>query len=206
MEPLVYVSGNFGKIASVKKHCIEKNLNIEFFDYDCEELDVNDIELISKQKVMDAYQQLQRPCFVSDTGFYIDHYPGNPGYPGAFVKRSGVSSNLFKLLSDMKNVEQRSCHFLDCLTFYDGEDFYIFYGKTEGVLSRTIRGSSMENAKSNLWKVFIPQGQKKTLAEMNEEDYLVFNQGREVSATVKFLDFYTEKYLSRKAIQFIKTK
>lgn len=106
-----------------------KKLDIEFFDYDCKELDVNDIELISKQKVMDAYQQLQRPCFVSDTGFYIDHYPGASGYPGAFVKRSGVSSNLSKLLSDMKNVEQRSCHFLDCLTFYDGEDFYIFYGK-----------------------------------------------------------------------------
>lgn len=41
---------------------------------------------------------------------------------------------------------------------------------------------------------------------MNEEDYLVFNKEKEVSATVKFLDFYAEKYLSRKSLQFIKTK
>lgn len=194
MDSVVFVSGNSGKRDSVSRDARVKNLDVAFYSMDLVELDVNDIEAISKQKARDAYLQVGRACFVSDSGFYINNYPGAPFYPGAFAKRSGVSSNIKELLETMKDVEDRSCYFLDCLTFYDGTDFYTFYSSTEGTLARDIRGQNMEYAKSNLWKVFIPIGEEKTLAEMTEEEYLLFLKREKTSATVQFLDWYASKY------------
>ena len=82
MEELVFVSGNSGKISSVKNYAQAKNIPVSFYSLDFSEPDLNDISYISKKKAEYAYQELGYPCFVSDTGFYIDYYPNQPGYPG----------------------------------------------------------------------------------------------------------------------------
>lgn len=196
MSKITYVTGNYGKYISVKEQFEDKEIDIEFFEYDFNEPDINDIEKVSKAKVLEAYKILERPCFVADTGFYIDDYPNNPGYPGAFVKRSGVSSNISELLETMKNVENRSCHFIDCLTFYDGNEFYTFYGESNGALSMESRGNQMKKAKSNLWYVFIPEDQTKTLAEMSDEERKNRN-GNHTSATKIFAEWYKNTYLCK---------
>ena len=172
MEELVFVSGNSGKISSVKNYAQAKNIPVSFYSLDFSEPDLNDISYISKKKAEYAYQELGYPCFVSDTGFYIDYYPNQPGYPGAFVKRSGVSSNLEKLLDDMKDVDNRSCRFVDCITYYDGECFQQFFGESRGELATEVSGENMNNAKSELWKVFIPEGYHSTLAGMSSKEML----------------------------------
>lgn len=196
MANITYVTGNYGKYISVKEHFAEKQIEIEFFEHDFEEPDVNDIEQISRKKVLDAYTILQSPCFVADTGFYIDAYPSNPGYPGAFVKRSGISSDVDGLLKIMENETNRSCKFVDCLTFYDGVEFYTFYGISSGTLSVAKRGSSLKKAKSNLWYVFIPNNSNKTLAEMTDEERKNRNDGH-TSATEIFADWYKKNYLNK---------
>ena len=103
-----------------------EQIPVEIINIDFQEPEVNNIEIVSKSKVIQAYQILQRPCFVIDSGFNIHHYPNNPEYPGAFVRRSGISENIDELLNTLKDVEDRSCQFLDCLTFYDGLEFYQF--------------------------------------------------------------------------------
>ena len=112
-------------------------------------------EELEKAKI--AFEQINLPVFVIDCGFYIKNYPNNPYYPGAFVKRSGVANNIDKVLRDMENIEDRSCYFLDCLTYYDGEDYVQFYGKSEGTLSKEKRGDELKKAKSNLWYLFVPK-------------------------------------------------
>lgn len=189
---LTYVTGNYGKYVSVKERAELENIKIDYFNYDLKEPDINDIELISKTKAFEAYKILNKPCFVADTGFYIEDYPNNPGYPGAFVKRSGISSNIEELLETMKNVKNRNCKFIDCLTYYDGNEFYTFYGISNGTLSKTIKGESLKRAKSNLWLVFIPEGYEETLAEMTDEERL--NRKNYTSATEEFLTWYKEKY------------
>lgn len=135
MENLTYITGNYGKYVSVKEKFENAGITIDYFKCDLDEPDVNDIEFISKEKARQAYEKLGSPVFVADSGFYIEHYPDNPGYPGAFVKRSGVSSNVSKLLETMKDVTDRSCYFLDCLTFFDGNEYYQFFGISRGSLS-----------------------------------------------------------------------
>lgn len=205
MENLTYVTGNYGKYIGVKERFEHENIFIDYFKCDLNEPDINDISYISKEKAKSAYDKLQSPVFVADSGFYINSYPNNPGYPGAFVKRSGVSSNVDKLLEVMKDVDDRSCYFLDCLTFYDGKEFYQFFGTCKGSLAESKKGNHMKKAKSNLWYVFIPDNCTKTLAEMTDEE----RRNRpddNISATDKFLDWYKNSYknvkkMTKKAIK-----
>ena len=159
-------------------------------------MEVNDIERISRKKALDAYNILKTPCFVADAGFYIDDYPNNPGYPGAFVKRSGISSDIDRLLETMKNQSNRTCRFVDCLTFYDGNEFYTFYGVSNGTLAFSKKGNPIKRAKSNLWYVFIPNNCDKTLVEMSEEERKNRNDGH-TSATELFAEWYKNIYLKQ---------
>lgn len=194
MEKIVYVTGNYGKYCSVKREFEKSGIDIDFYTCDLEEPDINDIEIISHTKAREAYSVLGRPCFVADSGFYIDDYPNNPGYPGAFVKRSGVSSNIDQLLLDMKDVKNRRCRFVDCLTFYDGNDFHSFYGVCEGTIAYEKREVERKDAKSNLSFVFIPNNCQKTLNEMTDEELINRNDGR-TSATKRFLEWYKKEYI-----------
>ena len=157
MENLTYVTGNYGKYVAVKDAFSKSGIDIHFFSCDLDEADINDIEFISKEKAQEAFEIVKSPVIVADCGFYIENYPGNPGYPGAFVKRSGVSSDIDKLLEIMKDVDNRECYFLDCLTFYDGTSFEQFFGKSHGSLSKCKRGNAIKKSKSNLWYVFVPE-------------------------------------------------
>lgn len=196
MGNIIYVTGNYGKYVSVKECFTEKNIEIDFYKYDFEEMEINDIEKISRKKALDAYKILQTPCFVADTGFYINDYPNNPGYPGAFVKRSGISSDIDGLLETMKKQSNRTCKFVDCLTFYDGNEFYTFYGVSNGTLAFSKKGNPIKKAKSNLWYVFIPNNCGKTLAEMSDEERKNRNDGH-TSATELFAEWYKNSYLKQ---------
>ena len=191
MNELYYVTGNHGNYIEVKELFEKEGIDVNFYMYDFDEPDVNDIEYISKEKVLNAYRIVNKPCFVADSGFYIEAYPDNPNYPGAFVKRSGIANNIDELLETMKNVKNRKCVFLDCLTFYDGEEIYRFYGFSEGTLSYKKRGNNMKKAKSNLWYVYIPKNSNKTLAEMTEEEIHNRNDGH-ISANEEFIKWYKE--------------
>jgi len=182
---IVYVTGNKGKYYAVRDHFMEHGIEIEYADLDIDELEVNDISKISEDKARKAYEALKRPLFVADSGFYIDDYPDNPGYPGAFVKRSGISTDVVHLLEVM-NGRGRSCRFVDCLTYFDGINVKQFYGISEGELSTTIRGGDLERAKSNLWKVFIPKNEDKTLAEMSDYERN-HRKDNHTSATEEFI-------------------
>ncbi|MCI8575220.1 MAG: hypothetical protein HFI09_01990 [Bacilli bacterium] len=146
MEKLTYITGNYGKYISVKEKFENAGITIDYFKCDLEEPNVNDIKFISKEKARQAYEKIGSPVFVTDSGFFIENYPNNPGYPGAFVKRSGISSDIEKLLETMKGVSNRSCYFLDCLTFFDGNEYYQFWGISKGTLSSEVKGNENKKA------------------------------------------------------------
>lgn len=199
MENLTYITGNYGKYIAVKEKFEKNGISINYFKCDLDEPDINNIEYISKEKARQAYEKLQKPVFVADTGFYIENYPNNPGYPGAFVKRSGISSDISKLLKTMENIIDRKCYFLDCLTFYNGNEFYQFFGLSKGTLSYEERGTKTKKAKSNLWYVFIPNNCSKTLAEMNDDERNNRNDNS-TSATDEFIIWYKNNYLDTKRL------
>ena len=199
MENLTYITGNYGKYVSVKEKFENAGITIDYFKCDLEEPDINDIEFISKEKARQAFEILGTPVFVIDSDFYIEYYPSNHGYSGAFVKRSGISSNIVELLEIMKQTQNRNCYFLDCLTFFDGNDYFQFFGVSKGTLSHEIRGEQNKRAKSNLWFVFIPMNCSKTLVEMSDEERNNRPDNR-TSATDEFIEWYISNYKNSKRL------
>ena len=199
METLIFVTGNIKKGFEIEDKFNREGIPIEIIKMDFKEPEVNDIELVSKRKVIEAYQILGKPCFVIDSGFNIYNYPNNPGYPGAFARRSGISENIDGLLDTLKDVKDRSCRFMDCLTFYDGVEFYSFYGQDEGVITYEKRGKENKAMRSALWYVFMPKYSVKTLAEMTDEERINRRDGH-ISAKEQFIKWYKENYLGTKRL------
>lgn len=199
MEKLVFATGNVNKGLEIEERFNLEQIPIEIVSIDFQEPVTNDIEVVSKSKVEQAYALLQRPCFVIDSGFNIDNYPNNPGYPGAFVRRSGISEDIDGLLTTLRNVENRSCRFLDCLTFYDGKEFYTFFGVDEGEIAYEKRGKSNKTMRSPLWYVFKPKGWSKTLAEMTDEERMNRKDGH-ISAKSQFIEWYNLNYINVKGL------
>jgi inosine/xanthosine triphosphate pyrophosphatase family protein len=103
----------------------------------------------------------------------------------------------------MKNIKNRKCHFTDCLTFYDGIEYYTFYGISSGNLSYEKRGNPIKKAKSNLWLVFIPDNYEKTLAELSDEERHNRKDGHTDSVAI-FIDWYQNIYLKKKRRKYEK--
>lgn len=173
MKEIVFVTGNVGKQASAQKYFDESKIKVECYNYDYDEPNINDIELIAISKVKQAYNKVNKPCIALDCGFYIPEYPNNPNFPGAFVKRELLDKmGIEKLLKNMENINNRYCYFKEVLAYFDGLEIKLFYGLSEGFLSEEIKGLDSNKKWSDLWYVFIPKNSSKTLAEMTEEERL----------------------------------
>lgn len=167
MKKIVFVTGNKGKVEAAKN--IFSNFDVDFIscDLSIEEPKINDIEYISKFKVMKAYELLHKPCIALDAGFYIANYPNNPNFPGAFPKRELMDKiGIDGLIEKMKNVEDRSCYFKECLSYYDGKEIKQFFGYCYGQISNDVLGIDTDKKWSDLWYIFIPKNCTKTLAQM----------------------------------------
>ena len=171
MKKIVFVTGNIGKVESAKRYFNDTDIELQWYKYDAVEPDINDIKFIAEEKVMGAYKMTSEPCMALDAGFYINNFPGNPGFPGAFPKRELLDKiGLKGLLEIMSGVNDRSCYFMECLAYYDGNDLRYFYGVSKGSLATSIKGPNRQDKWSDLWSVFIPQNHIHTLSEMNDEE------------------------------------
>lgn len=165
MQEIVFVTHNPGKIASAQKTL--KNVKLSIFEYELDEPRSDDIEYISKMKVMEAYKLVKKPCISLDCGFWIDALNG---FPRAFVNFALETVGLEGILKLMEGIENRSCRFTECLSYYDGKELQQFAGKHEGLIAPAILGLDTDEKWSDLWYIYIPKGYEKTLAQMTQEE------------------------------------
>lgn len=186
MEEIIFVTHNKGKIASAQKHL--KNVNFKIFEYNLDEPRSDDVEYISKIKVMEAYDLVKKPCISLDAGFFIDALNG---FPRAFVNFALETINIEGILKLMEDKENRKCKFKECLSFYDGCELKQFVSYHEGTLSFEILGTDTDKKWSDLWYVFIPNGFSKTLAQMTDEERATRDKvNSEVNSMKLFADWY----------------
>lgn len=195
MKEIIFVTTNKGKQISAQKRFDKNKIKIKCYDFEIEEPMVNDIKYIAKIKVLEAYKKVKKPCIALDAGFYINNYPNNPGFPGAFPKRELLEKiGIDGLLKNMQNVEDRTCYFKECLAYYDGINIKYFYGISNGKI--TDKKSNIDNEKkwSDLWSVFIPNNCYKTLSDMTDYERENREDGH-TNALDKFEKWINKKYL-----------
>lgn len=188
MKEIIFVTTNKGKIASAQRDLV--NIKVLPYNADLIEPRSEDIREIAKQKVLQAYKIVNKPCVSLDAGFFIDELKG---FPKAYVNHALDTIGIEGILKLMENVPDRYCEFRSCLAYYDGETMEFFESKAPGKLAEAIRGEDNEHKWSDLWYIFIPNNFDKTLAEFNEEDFERYNKTKEDSCMKKFGVWYEAK-------------
>ncbi|WP_461614932.1 non-canonical purine NTP pyrophosphatase [Clostridium sp. Marseille-QA1073] len=188
MKEIIFVTTNRGKIASAQREL--KNIVVLAYNAELIEPRSEDIKEIAKQKVLQAYKIVKKPCISLDSGFFINELNG---FPKAYVNHMLETIGIKGLLKLMDGVEDRYCEFRSCLSYYDGVDMKFFESKSPGIISKSIQGKENENKWSDLWYIFKPESFNKTLAEFTEEDFIVYDNLKEDSCIKKFGNWYESK-------------
>lgn len=188
MDEIIFVTHNKGKIATAKKYM--KDVNFKTYDYELDEPRSDDIKVISKAKVEEAYEIVKKPCIAMDSGFFIKELNG---FPKCFVNFSLETIGIKGILKLMEGKEDRSCEFTESLSYYDGEKLVQFEGRHKGTLAKEILGNYTDKKWSDLWYVFIPEGYDKTLAQMTDEEREKRNRAKtDDSSFAEFAKWYKE--------------
>ncbi|RME79567.1 MAG: hypothetical protein D6769_02035 [Methanobacteriota archaeon] len=166
---LYFATTNKGKVDSVKRTLADVGIEVKHIELEMPEPQSHKLEKIAVEKVMFAYSKIKKPVIAMDSGFYLDAWPG---FPGPYIKpvlETLGTSGILKLVEE----EKRSCYFETAMAFMskDLEEPKIFSSRANGEITRELRGKPAEHHWSELYYVFIPEGEHRTLAEMSEEEY-----------------------------------
>jgi XTP/dITP diphosphohydrolase len=160
MKELVLVSHNQGKLEDSRR--LLPGYSIRMADIELPEMQSMEVSYIVRHKVRAAYEAVKEPCFVMDTGLYIEYLNG---LPGPFIRYfyDLLGSDGICALSASEN---RKCTWVTCLAYYDGELNPIFQKTADGTIATVPRGDAGYS-----WDpIYIPLGQTRTLAEMTFEE------------------------------------
>lgn len=124
-------------------------------------------------------------CFADDSGLLVDALNGAPGvYSARYAgTQKNDRDNINKLLTELKDVENRKAHFKTVMALVlDGKEF-IFEGIVNGRITSDLHGSNGFGYDP----VFMPDGFSKTFAEMSLEEKNSISHRK--IALKKLLDF-----------------
>lgn len=197
MKKVYFATGNRGKYEILKDSLNPFKIDVVHVPINFpKELDSPDLAKIASDKVVKAFAKIKKPVVSHDSGFYIRSLDGFPGHKvNPALKDLGVEWILKRV-----GGKDRYCEFRQCLAFINHhmESPKIFESVTSGYLSEEIKGTLKDKNKvlSELWLVFIPEDELKTLAEMSEEEWKEWRARRgDKSVDVKFGKWYSKTVL-----------
>jgi non-canonical purine NTP pyrophosphatase (RdgB/HAM1 family) len=160
-QSLVFITSNMHKVKQVQKYL---DYPVEHINLDLTEIQSLDPMIIVEHKAKEAYQHVKKPVLVEDTSLIFNSLGKLPGpFIKWFLQEIG-NEGMCKMLDDYKD---RSAIAWILFAYYDGTSMHIFDIKQNG----TIADHPREGGNAIGWnRIFIPDGETKTLAEMNEDD------------------------------------
>ena len=151
MKTITFVTTNKGKIATAKEYLSDEDIEVVPYNYELIEPRTDDIQEITKQKVLQAYNVVKQPCIAMDSGFYIDALNG---FPRAFVNFALDTIGTQGILDIMRGKENRKCSFRECLAYYDGKKIEYFFYEYNVLLANEYRGKDNDRQWSPLWHIY----------------------------------------------------
>lgn len=165
-----FVTGNKAKTETLQ-HIFE-NTDIEIVSTNLSVTEVQEEEVVAVAlaKVNAAYMKLREPCVVHDGGFYIDALNGFPKAYAKFTLETIGIEGILKLVEG----KDRSCAFVDVMVYMDEtlKEPAVFEARVEGTLSTEPRGEIGKFNFSNYHKIFVPDDDTRTLAELSDDEHI----------------------------------
>ena len=156
MEPLIFVTGNAGKLREAEAAL---HRPVRGWEMHLEELQTTDMAHLVRHKALQAHAQVGRPLFVEDTALTFRAWGDLPGpYCKDFLGNLGLEG-LVRALAPF--ADDRAVA-LTVIGYHDGQSVHIFRGEVAGRIEGP-RGSGGFG-----WDpIFVPAGAALTFGEMD---------------------------------------
>ena len=194
MKELLFATTNPGKVASLQHYFDHARVDVTVIP---KVLDITEVQAdtaleVAQAKAGEAFAQLACPLVVDDSELRIEALNGFPGpYQKAMTEKLGPEG-FVKLLAGYDN---RNAYFISNLVYVDefGHQFCFSDDPYRGAIAESVDTTERENSWGPLWKIFIPEGQERTISQMSREEKKAYDLDRPATdAYEKFVTWYKE--------------
>jgi non-canonical purine NTP pyrophosphatase (RdgB/HAM1 family) len=154
-----FVTGNRGKATVLSAELAGIGLEVVGVDLELVERQASSIEAVARAKANEAFTRIGGPLVVEDSGFCVDALSGFPGPYTKYALETIGAEGLLRLAAPLSN---RSCGFVAVLVHVDARGLAQAFTDTRsvGTLARTSDPTPCDEAWSDLFRVFIPLGER----------------------------------------------
>lgn len=178
MKKICFVTSNKGKAGETS---LILGIPVEVKNIELDEIQSLNLTKIIEHKAQQAFEKVQEPIIVDDSGLFVDALQGFPGPFGKFLLEAGGNELLLKMLKSETN---RKASIQVVVGFHDGERIHTFFGELTGSIAENIQGEHG----FGFDPVFIPDGYDKTFAELGiEEKNKISHRKKALEQFKKFL-------------------
>jgi non-canonical purine NTP pyrophosphatase (RdgB/HAM1 family) len=156
--PPVFVTSRPEKAEEARRFGFE----VERIHLDLPELQSLDPAEIVEAKARAAYQKLERPVLVEDSGLALHAWGGFPGALVRWVEKSAGVAAIPRMLSDW---DDRLATAICVVAWWNGARLISARGECEGSIAAAPRG----DAGFGWDTIFVPEGSDRTFAELGPE-------------------------------------
>lgn len=193
MNTLIFATNNQNKVTEVRS-ILDKKFNILSLAEAGINIDIpepyNTLEENAREKARVINTITSDDCFSEDTGLEVESLNGDPGVKSARYagENRSFENNIDKLLTNLKNTENRKAQFrtVICLIIKGDEKFF------EGICKGTIIAKRKGASAFGYDPIFVPEGSTKTFAEMRLDEKNLFSHRKK--AMEKLTTFLIKKY------------
>jgi XTP/dITP diphosphohydrolase len=180
---LVFVTQNQHKLKELTPLFERYKVDFETTSIEKYEIRSDNIEEIAREAAKVAYETLQNPVVVDDTGFFVDALNGFPGSFAGIVLNFIGFEGILQLMTDKAH---RASVFKTAVGYSDGQHLESFVGSMSGSVARESAGVGGFGYDP----IFIPDGYSKTYAELTFDEKVSISH--RTSAFEKFLKWYSK--------------
>ena len=176
---LHFLSGNPHKVAEAQAILAPLGFQIVPTQTSIAEIQTDDIRVLIKNKILQAFYHVGRPVFVEHTSLMIDRMNG---FPGGLTQVFWDTLGADQVSSLFGQEESAGVSAKTHIGYCDGRKIWQFEGEVRGRISPKPKGD-----RSFQWDcVFIPDGASETFSEMG------MNRKNEISMRRLALDSFAE--------------
>ncbi len=190
-KTLIFATNNQNKVTEIR-FALNNQFDIITLEEAGIDIDIpephNAFEANALEKSNTIFTITQKDCFSEDTGLEVECLNGEPGVKSAryATDSDNFSSNIEKLLHNMKDCENRKARFKTVISLILNKQEYFFEGICDGSITKVSVGSNGFGYDS----VFIPSGSSNTFAEMSLDEKSSYSHRKK--ALEKLISFLTK--------------
>ena len=176
MTTLIFATNNEHKVLEIQS-LLPKDINVLTLLQAGINIDIPEpydtLQENANTKAKTIFEITKQNCFSEDTGLEIDALNGAPGVHSARYAGAdrNFNANIEKVLTNLKNSENRKAQFRTVICLIWDEKEYYFEGICRGHIGKQNSGT----AGFGYDPIFIPDGAEKSFAEMTMDEKNTFS-------------------------------